>query len=305
MPLKTFENQNRGTRGKRGISDASSTGDEIAHCFTCNDHDTLLMVTQTGIAYGLRAYQVPVGSRTAKGTPIPSVLPIKVDDVINSFLPVSEFSEDEFIVLATEHGWIKKTPLAAFQKLTSRGLTIASLDEGDRLMWSHLCKNGDDLLVGTKYGKAARFDSSKLRATGRTSRGVRAMKLREGDSIADMNVLCGKKDGGEEFVLAVTSKGFGKRVPTEEFRTQARGGQGMFAIKFKAQTEGEDIVTCLRIVKEEDEVLLITEKGIIVRQKVNNIPSQGRAATGVLLQKLDTGDKITSVSLVPDAQDDK
>mmetsp|Transcript_19651 Transcript_19651/g.29154 ORF Transcript_19651/g.29154 Transcript_19651/m.29154 type:complete len:905 (-) Transcript_19651:1171-3885(-) len=304
MPLNEFRNQNRGSRGKRGISDSSSSDDEIAHCFTCNDHDTLLMVTQTGIAYGLGAYQVPIASRTAKGTPIPSVLPIKPDDVINSFLPVSEFLEDEFIVLTTKQGWIKKTPLAAFKKLSSRGLTIASLDEGDKLMWSHLCKDGDDLLVGSKQGKAARFESSKLRATGRTSRGVRALKLRDGDAVADMNVLCGSKDDNEEYILTVTSQGFGKRVRTSDFRTQGRGGQGMIAIKFKAQTEIEDVVTCLRIVKEDDEVLLITEKGVMVRQQVKNIPCQGRAATGVKLQKLDGGDRIISVSLVPEDQED-
>lgn len=301
MPLKTFESQNRGTRGKRGM-DSSASNDEVAHCFTCNDHDTLLMVTQAGIVFGLRAYEVPTGSRTAKGTPIPSVLPIKSGDIVNSFLPVSDFSEDEFIVLVTECGWIKKTPLAAFDKLTSRGLTIASLDKGDRLMWSHLCRDGDDLFIGTKHGKATRFESSQVRATGRTSRGVRAMKLKEGDAIADMNVLGGVDNDNEEYILAVTSQGYGKRVPITEFRTQARGCQGVVAIKFKSRTGGEDIVTCLRTVKEEDEVLVITEKGIIVRQQVKNISSQGRQATGVLVQKLDAGDSITYVSIVPPSQ---
>jgi DNA gyrase subunit A len=300
MPLKTFESQNRGTRGKRGISDSSSDDNEIAHCFTCNDHDTLLMVTQKGIAFGLRAYQVPTGGRTAKGTPIPSVLPVSSDDTINSILPVTEFSEDEFIVLTTEQGWIKKTALAAFENLTSRGLTIATLEDGDRLVWSHLCRDCDDLLIGTKHGMATRFEASKLRATGRTSRGVRSMKLKEGDSVADMNILSGKN---EEYVLAVTSRGYGKRVPTSEFRAQARGGVGVVAIKFKASTMGEDYMTCLRTVKEDDEVLVITEKGVIVRQQVKNIPSQGRAATGVLVQKLDEGDLITSVSLVPEYEE--
>jgi len=304
MPLKTFENQNRGTRGKRGISDSSSQDNEIAHCFTCNDHDTLLMVTQKGIAYGLRAYQVPTGSRTAKGTPIPSVLSIKSDETINSILPVTKFSDDEFIVLATANGLIKKTPLAAFNKISSRGLIIASMDKGDRLMWSHLCKDGDDLLIGSKLGRATRFQASKLRATGRTSRGVRAMRLKEGDSIAGMNILCGSKRSNDEYILAVTSKGYGKRIPTTEFRTQARGGLGVVAIKFKSRLDGEDSVTCLRTVKEDDEVLVITEKGIIVRQEVKKISSQSRTATGVLVQKLDKGDSITYVSLVPQPQKD-
>lgn len=185
MPLKTFSSQNRGTRGKRGTSDGGGSSDsEVAHCFTCNDHDTLLMVTQKGIAYGLRAYQVPTGSRIAKGQPIPSVLPLRADDEITTVLPVTEFSDEEHVVLATRYGWIKKTPLKAFENLSSRGLTIASLQDGDRLNWCHPCRDDSDILIGTSLGMATRFESAELRPTGRTSRGVHAIKLREGDTIA-------------------------------------------------------------------------------------------------------------------------
>lgn len=311
MPLKTFESQGRGTRGKKGTSSASDDN-EVAHCFTCNDHDTLLMTTQRGIAYGIRAFQVPTGGRTAKGVPIPSVLPVTVDDVITSILPVSEFSKDEFCILATEQGWIKKTPLDAFENLTSRGLIIATLEESDRLRWCQKCTDSDNVLVGSSLGKATRFAAASLRPTGRTSRGVRAMRLKEGDTLADMSIL-NQSGGGvngesisnanSEFVLAVTSNGYGKRIRTEEFRTQARGGVGVIAIKFKkgAGSDASDRVSCLRIVDEEDEVLFITAKGIIVRQRVKDIPSQGRAATGVMVQKVDRGggDQITSVSIVP------
>ena len=302
MPLMTFESQGRGTRGKKGTSDQSEEN-EVAHCFTCNDHDTLLMVTRKGIAFGLRAFQVPTGSRTAKGTPIPSVLPVTSDDVVTTFLPVSMFSNDEFIVLATENGWIKKTPLKAFENLTSRGLTIASLDDGDSLNWAHKCTDGDDILIGSSNGQASRFHAQKLRPTGRTSRGVRAMKLRDGDTVADMNVINGSSSDeskDKEYVLAVTSRGYGKRVPTSEFRPQGRGGLGVIAIKFKSSTD-DDKVSCLRVVRDDDEVLLITSKGIMVRQKVIDIPSQGRAATGVMVQKVDVenGDNISSVSIVP------
>jgi DNA gyrase subunit A len=231
MPLKTFESQNRGTRGKSGTSNTKSDDNEIAHCFTCNDHDTVLMTTQTGIAYGLRAYQIPEGGRTAKGTPIPSVLPVKADDIITSVLPVSQWSKDEFIVLTTEFGWIKKTPLAAFEKLSSRGLIIASLDDGDRLNWCEKCTDEDDILVGSTRGQATRFQASSLRPTARTSRGVKSMTLKKGDTIADMNIL---KRNGDECLLVVTKEGYGKRVRTDEFRSTARGGSGVMAIKFKA-----------------------------------------------------------------------
>jgi DNA gyrase subunit A len=299
MPLETFESQGRGTRGKRGSSSSdSSVNDEVSHVITCNDHDTLLMITQNGVAYGLRAYQIPTGSRTAKGTPIPSVLPVQTDQVVTAVLPVSEFSKDEFIVLATEQGWIKKTPLNAFEKISSRGLTIASLSDDDKLKWCHPCRDGDDILIGSSRGMATRFQAAKLRPTGRTSRGVRAMKLRNGDTIADMNVLSGavgETTDKKEYVLCVTSQGYGKRICTDEFRTTGRGLVGVIAIKFKATNE--DKMSCFCIVKEEDEILVNTAKGVMVRQQVSKIPSQGRAATGVVVQKVDDGDHITSVSV--------
>ena len=296
MPLKTFESQNRGTRGKKGTSNTMSDENEVAHCFTCNDHDTILMTTQGGIAYGLRAYQVPEGGRTAKGAPIPSVLPVKADDIITSVLPVSKFSKDEFIVLATEFGWIKKTPLAAFENLTSRGLIIASLAAGDRLNWCERCTDADDILVSSTRGQATRFHAKDMRPTSRTSRGVKAMTLKNADTIADMNVL----SENDKYLLCMTTEGYGKRVKTEEFRTTKRGGSGVIAIKFKAGRV-DDRVSTMRVVNEEDEILLITSQGVIVRQKVKDIPVQGRSATGVVVQKVDVrnGDNISTVSIVP------
>lgn len=340
MPLSAFESQRRGTRGKRGTSssgsssssgspddDGSNHDNEVAHCFTCNDHDFLLVISNGGVAFSLRAYQVPQTTRTAKGVPLPSVLPMKGDDYVAAILPVSEFpsGEEECIVLVTEHGWIKKTPLDAFQNLTSRGLIIAALEDGDRLRWAKRCNNDDDILLGTSMGMATRFRASEVRPTGRTSRGITSMKLKDGDKIADMSILRTKLESGssssgledringegvivhpassseeEEYVLAVTSNGYGKRVRTGEFRSQARGGVGVIATKFKQLGETKDTVSCLRVVREEDEVLLVTERGIIMRQKVKDIPCQGRAATGVLLQKVNfkSGDAISSVSVV-------
>jgi DNA gyrase subunit A len=304
MPLQTFESQNRGTRGKSGTSNTKSDDNEVSHCFTCNDHDTLLMTTQTGIAYGLRAYQVPEAGRTAKGTPIPSVLPVKADDIITSVLPVSQFSKDEFIVLTTEYGWIKKTPLAAFEKIRASGLTIATLEDGDRLNWCEKCTDEDDILVGSTRGQATRFQASNLRPTARTSRGVKSMTLKKGDTIADMNVL--SRSNKDEYLLVVTKEGYGKRVRTDEFRSTARGGSGVMAIKFKAGRVN-DRVSSMRVVNEDDEILLITSQGVIVRQKVKGISCFGRAATGVLVQKVDVraGDSISTVSIVPKEDSDQ
>ena len=302
MPLKTFSSQGRGTRGKRGTSDGGGSSDsEVAHCFTCNDHDTLLMVTHKGIAYGLRAYQVPIGSRVAKGQPVPSVLPLAAGEEITTILPVSEFSDDKYLVLTTHQGWIKKTPLKAFENPSSRGLTIATLNDGDRLNWCHLCGDDSDILIGTSAGMATRFRSDQLRPTGRTSRGVGAIRLKPGDTIADMNVI--SRDSKDD-VLIVTACGFGKRLPATEFRVHRRGGLGLKAIKFKRKCEN-DRVSCLRTVaSDSDEMLVITNGGMIVRQQVSEIAMQGRTATGVTVQKLDEGDFISSVSIVPKVEDE-
>ncbi len=278
----------------------------------------MLMISQDGLAYGLHAYQVPPGSRTARGSPLPSVLPIGIGQVITAVLPVSGFPKDEFLVLATRNGWIKKTPLDAFEKTSSRGLTIATLDEGDSLLWCHRCTDKDDVLLGSTGGMAARFEAAGLRPTGRTSRGVRAMKLRDGDTIADMNVVDGhghhghgqgsqSDDGdGRSYVLCVTEQGYGKRVPTGEFRTTSRGSVGVIATKFKKGLAegGKDRVSCFCIVHDDDEILLITSRGIMVRQKVRAIPCQSRTATGAVLQRVDPPDYIASVSLVPRGPND-
>jgi len=215
LPLETFSKQNRGTRGKRSTSKKSNTNkkddddNNVSHCFTCNDHDTLLITTYRGVAFGLPTYQIPIASRTARGVPIPSVLPFKADDVIASILPVSEFSEDEYCVLATEHGWIKKTPLKAFENLTSRGLIIASLEDGDRLRWFEKCNDENDVLIGSRLGMASRFNAATLRPTGRTSRGVKSMKLKNGDSIADLSILEkeGEGSGDGRYLLVLTKNG--------------------------------------------------------------------------------------------------
>jgi DNA gyrase subunit A len=310
MPLKNFESQKRGTRGKRGTSDISSSGDEVLHCITCNDHDTLLMITQDGLAYGIPAYQVPTGSRTSKGSPITSVLPVSIDQTVTAVLPVSEFSKDEYILLATTQGWIKKTPLEAFKKTSNRGLTIATLEEGDKLRWCNRCNDADDILLGSSNGFASRFEASSLRPTARTSRGVLSMKLRGGDTIADMNVVSGGTKvngdaGEEEFILCVTEQGYGKRVSTSEFRVMGRPCSGVIAIKFKKWLTDQDRLACFFIVKEDDEILINTAKGIMVRQKVRQVPCQGRSGTGVVLQKVDESDMITSVSVVPSPEEEE
>lgn len=308
MPLKNFESQKRGTRGKRGASDGGESDDgQVAFCFTCNDHDTLIMVTQNGIAYGIKAYQVPTASRTAKGQPIPAVLPVKADDSITAILPVSEFTEEDYLALVTERGWIKRTALSAFENMTSRGLILLTLEEGDQLKGCYRCTDKDSVLIASTQGKATRYKVAEVRPTGRGSRGVKAMNLHEGDLIAGMIILHGEMttskdvtrddDSDKESILVVTSQGFGKRVLKSAFPTKARGLLGKLVMKFKAGAV-DDQVHGLVAVREDDEILVTTAKGILVRQKVSDIPFQGTSATGVRIQKLDDGDRISSVDVI-------
>lgn len=149
LPIQEFESQSRGGKGKAGAK-LSTESDTVGHFFSCNDHDTILFISDRGIAYSVKAYQIPIASRIAKGTPLPQVLPIGSSETITSVIPVDKFNEDEYLLLLTQHGFIKKTKLKAFQSITARGLTIISLGENDKLKWSRRCKDEDDVLICTK-----------------------------------------------------------------------------------------------------------------------------------------------------------
>ncbi|KAG5188528.1 DNA topoisomerase IV, ATP/GTP binding site [Tribonema minus] len=303
MPLEEFQAQRRGTRGKAGAK-LSDPGDEVAQFFTCRDHNTVLFVSDRGVAYGLRAFQVPTASRTAKGVPVPQVLPLSADERISSVIPVEEFKDDEYLVLLTKRGWIKKTSLAAFQSLTARGLTIISLEDGDELLWVKTCTEADSIIIGTQQGMAVRFAASadQLRPSGRTSRGVKAMKFKPGDYPVDIDILPGADDqelpDGKSLV-AVTVQGYGKRVGADEFKIQRRGGMGVIATKFKTKRgAAQDALCALRVIANGDQLLLSTAQGTIVRQPAATVSEQGRTATGVRVQKLDEGDEIASIAVV-------
>ncbi|CAN0050365.1 unnamed protein product, partial [Ectocarpus sp. 12 AP-2014] len=314
MPLEEFTAQNRGTRGKAGAK-MSSDHDVVQHFFTCQDHDTILFVSDKGVAYGIRAFQVPVGSRTAKGVPVPQVLPIAGDEQIASVLAVDDFREDEYLVLLTQKGYIKRTPLAAFKSTSSRGLIIISLGDDDTLRWVKRCCDEDGIVIGSKQGYATRFlaNTKDLRPSGRTSRGVKAMNFRDEDVPVDIGVVpreavaatagddAGVKEEGHS-LLVLTTRGYGKRVALNEFKTTRRGGKGVIALKLRQKLE--DTLACFRIVGADDEIMLSTAQGTIVRQRAGAIARQSRTATGVIVQKLDANDGIKDVALVPEISED-
>jgi DNA gyrase subunit A len=330
MPVNTFESQNRATRGKAAAK--VKDNDNIEHFLTCCDHDSVLFFSDRGVVYSLRAYQIPVSSRTSRGTPIVQMLPIPKEEKITSVVHVDEFTSEEYLVMLTKGGNIKKTALEAFSHIRSNGLIAISLEEGDQLRWVRRAKPEDSVLIGSRRGMAIHFrcNHEQLRPLGRATRGVKSMKLKKGDELVGMDILPAailaniaqvEEVEGEEienqdelleveneevieadpqglWVLVITMGGYGKRVPVAQFRLQNRAGQGLMATKFKTK-KSKDQLAALHIVNPDDEIMMVTSRGIIIRQSVNAISVQSRSATGVRVQRLDEDDALTGVAVVP------
>jgi DNA gyrase subunit A len=320
MPVNTFEAQSRATRGKAGTRMKEDDG--VEHFLTCCDHDNVLFFSDRGISYCLKAYQIPIGSRTSRGVPIVQMLPISHAEKITSIVSVTEFTDDEYLVMLTQKGYIKKTQLSAFSNIRANGLIAISLEESDQLRWVRLARVEDSIIISSRLGMAIHFRATdeQLRPLGRPTRGVRAMSLKQGDELISMDILpsqvvasiaeSGDSDSSDDseaeeleaetfsgpWALVITTGGLGKRVPVTQFRFQNRAGMGLRSIKFR---KAEDRLAALRIVNEDDEIILITSRGIIIRQAVKAISCQSRAATGVRVQKLDDDDAIVAVALVP------
>ncbi|NHC36937.1 DNA topoisomerase (ATP-hydrolyzing) subunit A [Scytonema millei] len=333
MPLDTFEAQSRATRGKSGTRMKEDDG--VDHFLTCCDHDSVLFFSDRGVVYSLKAYQIPVGSRTSRGVPIVQMLPIPKEERITSIVPVSEFSSDEYLVMLTKGGYIKKTELAAFTNIRANGLIAISLEEGDQLRWVRRARVEDSIIIGSRFGMAIHFRTSheQLRPLGRATRGVKAMKLKEGDELIGMDIIASAvlaashmeeadpaeaeveeteivetetEENGEianagegPWVLIVTMAGYGKRVPVSQFKLYNRATKGKIATKFKQNRKFKDKLAALMVVNAGDELMLITTRGIIIRQSTDAIPRQSRSATGVRVQRLDEDDAIAAVALVP------
>jgi DNA gyrase subunit A len=323
MPTNTFGAQNRATRGKAAAK--IKEDDVVEHFLSCCDHDKILFFSDRGVVYSLSAYQIPAASRTARGVPIVQMLPIPKDEKITSILTVSEFSEDNFLIMLTKKGFIKKTALAAFANIRTNGLIAISLEEGDQLRWVRLAKEEDSVIIGSRKGMAIHFkvESQQLRPLGRNTKGVRAMKLKGDDEIISMDILpavivaniATASEQEEEtaeneelnpevgtsgpWLLAITSGGYGKRVPVTLFRLQNRAGFGTIAMKFRSSS---DQLVAVRIVNAEEELMIVTSRGIIIRQVVDAISLQSRTAMGVRVQRLDEDDAIAAVALVPPSE---
>jgi DNA gyrase subunit A len=326
MPVSTFEAQSRATRGKAAAK--IKEDDVVEHFMTCCDHDTVLFFSDRGVVYSMNAYQIPAASRNARGIPIVQMLPISQAEKITSVVSVAEFTENDYLIMLTRNGNIKKTALSAFSNIRANGLIAISLEEGDELRWVRLAREEDSVIIGTRQGMAIHFkaDRQQLRPLGRATKGVKAMKLKREDELISMDILPSQvvatiaTNGDDEedenleteeliteeanlgpWLLTITTNGYGKRVPVSKFRLQNRAGMGVRAIKFKTP---EDCLAAIDVVNQDDELMIVTNRGIIIRQAVDAISPQSRHATGVRVQKLDGDDAIAAVALVPPAADE-
>jgi DNA gyrase subunit A len=278
-------------RGGRGVA-AMMTKEEdfVEHLFSASAHDYILFFTERGIVHWLRAYEIPEGSRQAKGKALVNLLSIPQNDRVAALIRVREFSEGRFVILATEHGVVKKTALPAFSRPRKGGIIAINVDEGDRLINAKLTEGHNEILLATSGGQSIRFSEEDVREMGRSARGVRGISLREGDKVVALEIV-----DDTAALLVVAEKGFGKRTEFSQFRRQSRGGKGIIAMK---TGEKNGLVVSAISVGQDDELMMITANGMMVRTAVKEISTIGRATQGVRVVRLEDGDRVSSVAKV-------
>ena len=262
-------------------------------------HDKVLFFSSKGTVYSLNVYEFPEGGRQAKGLPIINVLPLEQDEQITAVVPVSDFKSASNLIMLTQKGYIKRIALDNFENIRKSGIIAIGLEDGDRLCWVKQAQDNDEVIIGTSCGMAIRFPINDLRPLGRSARGVNSMKLRTGDNLIGCDIVPRNYDAD---LLVVTSDGFGKRSKLSEFRPQNRGGIGLIATKFKSSSSR---LVALTIVEENDEIMVVTQNGVVSRIKADCISRQGRPATGVRIQNLSEGDMVCTINKIVDPDSDE
>ena len=288
-PLTTYRTQRRGGRGIQGA--LSKNTDFVEHLFIANTHNHILFFTDRGKCYWLKVYDIPQGGRATQGRAIVNLIGCEPGEKVEAFVSVKDFSDSEYIVMATQKGIVKKTVLSAYSKPRKGGIYAIDIREGDRLIEAKITDGDNDILLGTKEGKSIRFSEKDVRPTGRKTMGVKGITLSSTeDDVIGMLIV--KREGT---ILVGTEKGFGKRTDVIQYRTQNRGGKGVMTMRI---TEKTGKMTSIMEVVDADDLVIITNKGVLMRQPVSAIRSIGRVTQGVKLVKLDDGAKISSISRV-------
>ena len=287
-PLMTYKSQNRGGRGIVGMQTRDE--DFVKDLFLCSTHDTILFFTDHGRVYRLKGYEVPEAGRTARGMAIVNLLEIAPDESVTAVIPVKEFREDRYLVMLTKQGLIKKTDMASYSNIRKGGLIAINLREDDSLISVMTTEGEDEILAATRNGMGIRFSEKDVRPMGRTATGVKAISLREGDYL-----VSAVKMSPTAKVLNVTEKGFGKRTVPDEFKVQYRGGMG---VKIHQLTEKTGLLTGVLMLEENEEIMLITSEGVIIRLRGADISTIGRVSQGVKLMNLDEGVSVVGIAKI-------
>ncbi|MFZ5556984.1 MAG: DNA gyrase subunit A [Pseudomonadota bacterium] len=289
QPLADYRAQRRGGRGKQATS--TREDDFIDNLFIANTHDYILCFSNRGRLYWIKVYEVPQGGRASRGKPIVNLLTLQEGEKITAVLPIKEFGEDHFVFMATAFGTVKKTPLSEFSRPRQAGIIAVDLDEGDFLIGVALTSGVQDVMLFSDAGKAVRFDEQDVRPMGRGARGVRGMRLTDGQQVISLLVV----DSEDQQVLTATENGYGKRTPVAEYTRHGRGTQGMIAIQTSARNGR---VVAATLVQPSDEVMLITTGGVLIRTRVSEIREMSRATQGVRLINLDQGETLAGLQKV-------
>jgi DNA gyrase subunit A len=287
QPISVYQAQRRGGKGK--VATATRDEDFVDKLFVASTHDTILCFSNLGKVDWLKVYELPQAGRNARGRPIVNLLPLEPDEQINAILPVRSYEADRYIFMATTSGVVKKTPLESFSRPRSSGIIAVDLREGDKLVGVAITDGRQDILLFSSAGKAVRFSESKVRAMGRTACGVRGIRLEEQQQVVSLIVA------SEGDVLTVTENGYGKRTPVEEYPVHGRGGQGVISIQ-TSERNGE-VVGAVQVV-EEDEIMMITDGGTLVRNRVADISRMGRNTQGVIMIRLSNQEKLIGIERI-------
>lgn len=295
MPIDTYKSQKRGGKGITGISTREE--DFVKEIFTASTHDTILFFSNKGKLYRLRGYEIPESGRTAKGTAIVNLLSLDAGEKISTIIPIQNFAEGKYLLFATRNGLIKKTALTEYNSARKTGLLAITLKEDDELIDVRLTDGEDNVVLVTKQGMCITFSEKDVRPIGRVSQGVIGIRLDDNDSVIGMESIL---QGSKSTLLAITENGFGKRTELEEYRVQTRGGKGVITYKITPKT---GTIVGIRIVNEEDDVMLITDTGTIIRINVAEISVLGRSTQGVTLMRTNEGKVVSIEKIIPEKEE--
>lgn len=284
MPVDVYKTQKRGGRGVSGMKQREE--DFVSEMFICSTHDNILFISNKGIMYKLRCFEVPEGSKASRGINAVNLLPLGEDEKIAAMIRTSDFDEGKYIVMVTKNGKIKRTALSAYRNVRKNGLIAVGLDEGDEIAGVRMTDGNAQLIVATRNGYAIRLEEDKIRALSRSAHGVKAIKLRDDDCVVSMARI---REGAS--LLTITDKGYGRRVELESYRIQGRGGYGL---KNYSVSEEKGNVCGIKVVDETDDIIIISTDGVVIRIRCSDVRIMGRYATGVRVMKVSGDDRVVS-----------